>query len=281
MRSDPSQSKALHQDGPSSGWRILHLVGSTPSLSPSLGWIQSRLEDPSPYQAGSKPCTRMDPIQGGGSFTSVWIKALHWDGSNSGWSLSTGWIHPRSDPIQAGVAPWRCHPLGQDTHNDTTKLPLREGDSQGCQGTSLENPHSQKQKKKPEKWRQAGVSNPKVLVFIQTRAQHCSVPNAPKPFCLREIYISTRRPEPRGIPRGGKHGAQSQRSPSASVRPQLLRLPWPSSDPPRTNSKIHSVGFCQLPEFRNPPPQRCRGEGGKGCSSSPTSDSAHGNPVLN
>lgn len=115
------------------------------------------------------------------------------------------------------------------------------------------NPTLTKGKKKTEKWRQAGVSNPKVLVFIQTRAQHCSVPNAPTPFffCLREIHISARR--------GAWSPELLPERLCASAAPALAQL-----CPSRTNSKIHSAGFCQLPEFWNPPPQRCRGEGREG-----------------
>lgn len=94
------------------------------------------------------------------------------------------------DPSPGQIPSWQCHPGGQGTAGDTTH-------PKDSQGTSPQNPHSQK-KGKPEKWRQAGVSNPKVLVFIQTRAQHCSVPNAPKPFfflfCLREAGEGSSEP---------------------------------------------------------------------------------------
>lgn len=39
-----------------------------------------------------------------------------------------------------------------------------------------------KEEKKEKKWRQACVSNPNVLLFIQTRGNHWLVQNAPKPF---------------------------------------------------------------------------------------------------
>lgn len=59
--------------------------------------------------------------------------------------------------------------------------------------------------------------------------------------------------------RGGQLGA------SAPHPPLHGRSSCPGPAPtPRTNSKIHSAGFCQLPEFRNPPPQRCRGGGMEG-----------------
>lgn len=140
IKSDPLQSKALYQAGSNPGWRTLYLVGSIASPSPSPhdvgsepcpGWIQSRLEDPSP---GQIPCRS--------GFLAV---------PPAGWAQL--------------VTP----------HRPSKAAP------KASQGTSPETPHSQKQKKTPEKWRQAGVSNPKVLVFIQTRAQHCSVPNAPTP----------------------------------------------------------------------------------------------------
>lgn len=151
-----------------------------------------------------------------------------------------------SDPGWRTLPQVRSHP-GSATQEDRGTA----GDTthpKDSQGTSPQNPHSQK-KEKPEKWRQAGVSNPKVLVFIQTRAQHCSVPNAPKPF----YFIL-----PEGS-RGGQLGA------SAPHPPLHGRSSCPGPAPtPRTNSKIHSAGFCQLPEFRNPPPQRCRGGGREG-----------------
>lgn len=57
-------------------------------------------------------------------------------------------------------------------------------DFQGCQLISHENTNSQETflSKEKKKWRQACVSNPNVLLFIQTRGNHWLVQNAPKPF---------------------------------------------------------------------------------------------------
>lgn len=110
------------------------------------------------------------------------------------------------------------------------------------QGTSPENPHSQKQNKtkNPEKWRQAGISNPKVLVFIQTRAQHCSVPNAPKPFCLREMHIWPRQRQGRAA-----------WSPEPALPACLCSCPGPA--PPPQNKQQNTLSrFLSTPRVSEP-----------------------------
>lgn len=128
--------------------------------------------------------TRSEPFTASG-----WIKALQ-----AGESL------PRSDPMQQWLPGSATQQGGHraqlvSPHRPSKAAPRTPRAAEAL----LQKTHTHKSKKKPEKWRQAGVSNPKVLVFIQTRAWHCSVPNAPKPFCLREIHIWPRPWEGRQV----------------------------------------------------------------------------------
>lgn len=147
-------------------------------------------------------------------------------------------------------------------------------DSQGCQETSPETPHSQKEKKNQK--------NGDRLVFLIQRFLSLFKPGLSTAQCQMHQHLFFFLPE--GNPHLCEEGSVE---PGAAPRaPLCICSSCPGPALPLQNKQQNTLSrFLSTPRVLEPsaPALPWGGEGGRGCSSSPlpASDSAHGNPVLN